>query len=339
MSPSGRLALTDPDDYIHHFPDGNASVARAFVRAMIPGAVPGAGMESLVLDPVDYAGLDNAANPVRLRLNASVVRVRHDGEPQNASSVTLTYVEEGRLKSVQAAHVVLACWHRVIPHIAEEVSAGQAEALNDQVKIPLVYANVLIGNWKAFDRLGIGGFHTPKGYWLGAEIDYPVSVGSYKFADEPSDPVLLHMGRIVVPGEPGMSAREQAVAGRYQLFETSFEEMERQIRDTLARALKDGGFDPARDIEAITINRWSHGYALEYMRPWDQFWPDGSLPILESRKPWGRIAIANSDAGAYAYVHSAIDQAGRAVKDLLGDSANLPEYADFPGPPRDMIGL
>jgi spermidine dehydrogenase len=198
---------------------------------------------------------------------------------------------------------------------------------------------VLIRNWEAFDRLKIGGFHTPKGYWIGADIDYPVNVGSYRFAGRPSDPVLLHMARIVVPGEPGMSAREQATAGRYQLFETSFEEMERQIRDTLGRALSAGGFDPARDIEAITINRWSHGYALEYMRPWDAFWPDGPLPILESRKPWGRIAIANSDAGAYAYVHSAIDQAGRAVKDLLGDNADLAVFADFPGPPRDMIDL
>ena len=115
--------------------------------------------------------------------------------------------------------------------------------------------------------------------------------------------------------------------------------MEREIRDLLGRALKGGGFDPARDIEAITINRWSHGYALEYMRPWDAFWPDGPLPIETSRKPWGRIAIANSDAGAYAYVHSAIDQAGRAVKELLGDKANMPAFADFPGPPRDMIEL
>jgi spermidine dehydrogenase len=115
--------------------------------------------------------------------------------------------------------------------------------------------------------------------------------------------------------------------------------MEREIRELLGRALKDGGFDPARDIEAITCNRWSHGYALEYMRPWDTYWPDGPLPIETSRKGWGRIAIANSDAGAYAYAHSAIDQAGRAIKDLLGDKANIAAFADFPGPPRDKIDL
>ncbi len=67
------------------------------------------------------------------------------------------------------------------------------------------------------------------------------------------------------------------------------------------------------------------------MRPWDTYWPDGPLPIETSRKGWGRIAIANSDAGAYAYAHSAIDQAGRAVKDLLGDKANIAGIRRFPG--------
>jgi spermidine dehydrogenase len=164
-------------------------------------------------------------------------------------------------------------------------------------------------------------------------------MGDYSFAQAPGDPVLLHLSKVGVSGERGVSARDQALAGRRYLMELTFEEMERQIRDMLSRALAEGGFDPARDIEAITCNRWSHGYAYEYMRPWDAFWPDGDLPIVKARKPWGRIAIANSDAGAYAYAHSAIDQAARAVRDLLGDPGNLPAYADFPGPPRDKIGL
>jgi spermidine dehydrogenase len=338
MSPSGRLALTDPDDYIHHFPDGNASVARGFVRKLIPAAQPGATMEELFLEPVDYSKLDQPGNATRLRLNASVVRVKHNGPPESAGSVTLTYLEDGKMKTVEAGHVVLACWHRVIPHITDELSEAQAEALNDQVKITLIYTNVLIRNWEAFDKLKIGGFSAPKCFWDSVEIDYPVSSKNYKFADKPSDPVLLHMSKMLLSAD-GLPARDQATAGRYLLVDVSFEDMEREIRDLLGRALKDGGFDPARDIEAITCNRWSHGYALEYMRPWDAYWPDEPLPIEKSRKGWGRIAIANSDAGAYAYVHSAIDQAGRAVKELLGDKANLPVFADFPGPPRDQIGL
>jgi spermidine dehydrogenase len=339
MSPSGRLALTDPDDYIFHFPDGNAGVARALVRAMIPAALPGAGMESLATTAALYDKLDVAGDPVRLRLNASVVKVKHDGAPESAKSVTVSYVEGGKLKTVRAGHVVLACWHRVIPFLTDELPADQVAALGDQQKVPLIYTNVLIRDWRAFEKLGIEGFEMPSSFWDGASIDFPVSMGDYKFAQEPGDPVLLHLSKVVVGDERGVSARDQALAGRRSLVTLSFEEMERNIRDMLGRALAEGGFDPARDIEAITCNRWSHGYAYEYMRPWDAFWPDGELPIVKARKPWGRIAIANSDSGAYAYAHSAIDQAARAVRDLLGDPGNLPAFADFPGPPRDMIGL
>lgn len=339
MSPSGRLSLTDPDPYIFHFPDGNAGVARALVRAMIPAALPGKGMESLAISSVVYDKLDVPGDPVRLRLNASVVKVKHDGPPDSAGSVTVSYVESGKLKNVAASHVVLACWHRVIPYLTDELSSDQVAALNDQVKIPLIYTNVLIRDWQAFAKLGIDGFDMPSGFWHGASIDFPVSMGDYRFAQEPTDPVLLHLSKVVVTGESGVSARDQAMAGRRYLNELTFEEMERQIRDMLSRALADGGFDAARDIEGITCNRWCHGYAYEYMRPWDAFWPDGELPIVKARKPWGRIAIANADSGAYAYAHSAIDQATRAVRDLLRGSGSLPAFADFPGPPRDKIGL
>lgn len=339
MSPSGRLALTDPDPYIFHFPDGNAGVARALLRALIPAALPGQGMENLATATAHYDKLDVAGDPVRLRLNSSVVKVKHDGHPASAASVTVTYVENGKLKSVSAGHVVLACWHRVIPYLTDELPAEQVNALNDQQKVPLIYTNVLLRDWRAFEKLGIDGFEMPSGFWHGAWIDFPVSMGDYKFAQEPGDPVLLHLSKVVVNGEKGLSARDQALAGRRYLAELSFEDMERHIRDMLSRALADGGFDPARDVEAITCNRWSHGYSYEYMRPWDSFWPDGALPIFTARKPWGRIAIANSDSGAYAYCHSAIDQAVRAVRELLGDPGNLPAFADFPGPPRDQIGL
>jgi spermidine dehydrogenase len=165
-----------------------------------------------------------------------------------------------------------------------------------------------------------------------------VSIGNYRFADTRGDPVLLHLGKVVI-GDKGESARVQARVGRHMLAGLAFSEAEFQIRDLLARAMGSGGLDPARDIEAITINRWSHGYSYEYMRPWDAYWPDGPLPIATARRGWGRIAIANSDSGAYAYAHSAIDQAVRAVRELLGAPDAAPDYARFPGPPLEKIGL
>jgi spermidine dehydrogenase len=336
-SPSGRLAFTDPDPYIHHFPDGNAGIARHLVRALIPAALPGSTMEDQVVAMVDYGQLDRAENPVRLRLNTTAVRVAHDGDPATAAAVTVTCAGPQGAYTVKAGHVVLACWHRVIPYLTDELPAEQIAAMNDQQKVPLLYTNVQLRSWEAFDALKIDGFRARGLFWSGAEIDFPVSMGDYRFADVPTDPVVLHLSKVMT--EPGLSSRDQALSGKRQLVDITFEELERSIRDMLDRALAGSGFDPARDIEAITVNRWSHGYAYEYMRPWDAFWPDGPLPIETARRPWGRIAIANSDSGAYAYAHSAIDQAVRAVRDLLGSPPGAPAFATFPGPPLDMIGL
>jgi spermidine dehydrogenase len=334
-SPSGRLAFTDPDAYIYHFPDGNAGIAHALIRAMVPGAMAGTTMEELATESVDYAMLDVADSPVRVRLNSTVVKVAHNADK---SAVTVTYADPaGKPVAVTAGHVVLACWLRVIPYLTDELSPEQVEAMNDQQKVPLLYTNVQLRNWEAFDALKIEGFRARGMFWSGAEIDFPVSMGSYKFADKPSDPVILHLSKVMV--EPGLSSREQALAGKRALMEMTFEELEFGIRDMLDRALAGSGFDAARDIEGITVNRWAHGYAYEYMRPWDAFWPDGELPIVKARQPWGRVAIANSDSGAYAYAHSAIDQAVRAVRDLLGEPEGAPAFAPFPGPPEEMLGL
>ena len=243
------------------------------------------------------------------------------------------------MKTVTAAKVVLACWHRVIPYLTDELGQPQIDALNDQVKIPLIYTNVQLRNWEAFDQLKIAGIESPTGFWRGAEIDFPVSAGPYKFPETPAEPMILHLAKMPLSRKIGESAREQATAGRYMMMEMTFADMEREIRDLLQRALGPAGFNAATDIEAITVNRWSHGYSLEYMRPWDQYWPDGPLPIEVARRGWGSIAIANSDSGAYAYAHSAIDQAARAVSELLGDAVQMPEYSDFPGPPPELVGL
>lgn len=336
MSPSGRLARTDPDDYIYHFPDGNAGIARALVRRLIPGALRGRSMEDLVTERVDYSRLDRPNQGVRIRLNSTVVRVRHLGDPGSAREVEVAYMGTRGLETVRAGHVVLACWHKVIPYLTDELPPEQVEALKDQVKVPLLYTNVAIRNWRAFDRLKIASFSAP-GTFFDNEItlDFPVSMGRYRFAQNPDDPVVLHLGKVMT--QPGKSSREQALEGRRKLLGLSFGDLERLIRDILGRGLSGGGFDPARDIAAITVNRWAHGYAYEYMRPWDAFWPDGPLPIQIARKKWGRIAIANSDSGAYAYAHSAIDQGVRAVRELVYARPDAPEYAKFPGPPLDKL--
>ena len=331
QSPSGRQLMLSQDPYIFHFPDGNAGVARALVRGLIPGCLPGQTMDSLADGVLDMAALDRPEQPVRLRLQATAVGLRHLGPPDQAEQVAVRYVDgQGRLREVRARQVLLACWHRVIARLSDELPAAQRRALDDQVKVPLLYANVLLSNWRAFARAGLHGFTPVGGFWDEASLDFAVRMGSLAPPEHPDEPILLHLAKVVVPGD-GRPARTQAAEGRAQLMGWSFELLETQIRQTLQSALGGFGFDHARDIEAITVNRWAHGYAYEYMRPWDRFWPDGPLPCETARRGWGRVAIANADAGAYAYAHSAIDQATRAVQELL-PRARLPAAHVAPGP-------
>jgi len=339
MSPSGRQAKGGTDDYIYPFPDGNAGVARALVRSLVPAALPGSGMESLVLASLDAAELDREGAPVRIRLGCPVVNVQHAGEPAHARAVDVTYADgTGALHTVRAAHVVLACFHRAIPFLCPELPPAQVDALNDQVKVPLLYGTVLIRHWQAFARAGIAGFELPGHLWEEIRLDMPVSIGRYRFPDSPDEPMLLHLSAVVLDGPKGRSEREQAAAGRRRLLSMPFAELERELRATLDGALGPFGFVAADDIEAITINRWAHGYAYEYMRPWDAFWPAGPLPIHTARKGWGRVAIANADGGAYAYVQGAIDQATRAVAELKPHAA-LPRYWRTPGPSAKALKL
>lgn len=80
--------------------------------------------------------------------------------------------------------------------------------------------------------------------------------------------------------------------------------------------LESTGFDAARDIEAIIVNRWAHGYAYEYDSYSDRDLPKGPRPNEIARAPFGRITIANSDSAARAYTDAAIDEAWRAVNEL-----------------------
>ncbi len=320
-SPSEWKLWNASDPYIHHFPQGNAGVARSIIRRLIPSAVPGEGMETIPLAELDYSELDSEANDVRIRMRSPVVSVQNDG-----GEVEVVYADGEELRAVRGSHAVLACWNAMIPYICDEVPERQREALAFATKLSLVYANVQIRNWESLEKLGIHFVRCPNMYWSSVATDYPVSMGDYEFPGSPSEPMILHLVRAMV--KPGLSPRDQGRAGRTELMATTFEEIELNTRDQLNRILGPGGFDAARDIGAITVNRWAHGYAYEYTRPWDEFWPDGPLPSHEARKPVGRIAIANSDSAPRAYVDTAMGMAWRAVCELTGRD---------PGPVADGV--
>ena len=305
---------TKDDPYIFHFPDGNASIPRLLVRSLIPAVTSGNTMDDVVPARFDYGKLDEDRSKVRIRLKSTVVRVLHKGSPSSAREVEVTYVHDGAARRVGARYVVLACWNSVVPYLCPEMPEGQKKALSYAVKVPLTYTNVCIENWTSFEKLGISSVSCPGSYFASVSLDFPVSLGSYQCPRSPEEPMLLHLTR--TPASPGLPPKEQFQAGRYELLSTTFETFEKNIRDQLGRILGAGGFDPARDIEAITVNRWPHGYAYEYAYLGEPDWSESDKPCIVGRKPFGRVTVANSDAGGEAYVDCAIDQAYRAVEEI-----------------------
>jgi spermidine dehydrogenase len=311
-------AIRHPEEesYFFHFPDGNASVARLLVRHLIPGAIPGSSMDDVVTAQANYARLDVKGSSVRLRLNSTVVRVRHDPPGTSARGVEVVYVRRGQLHRVWAGAAVLACWHSVIPYICPDLPEPQRAALAYAIKVPLVYTNVLLRQWTALQHLGVHAIVSPGLWHTSVRLDSPVSLGTYRSSQSPDEPIVLHLSR--TPCKPGFEARAQHRAGRLELLSTPFDSIERSIREQLARLLGHAGFNPADDILAITVNRWPHGYAYQYNSLSDPFWLEGGTPpCVIARQRVGRIAIANSDAAAYAYTDAAIDQAHRAVHEIV----------------------
>jgi spermidine dehydrogenase len=278
--------------------------------------VPGATVQDLITTRVDYGRLDRQDQPVRLRLNSTVVRVRHEGLPTAAKGVFVTYIRDKRALRVRGRHCVLACYNMMIPYLAPELPDAQKKALHELVKTPLVYTSVAIRNSRAFAKLGVNRIYAPGSYHTMARLNARVDIGSYHSPRSPDEPTLVWMER--TPCKPGLSEHDQNRAGRAELLATPFEVCERNIRAQLGRMLGAGGFDPANDITAITVNRWPHGYAPEHNSLWEPELPEDQQPQVIGRARFGRIAIANSDSGGGAYTDVAIDKAYRAVNELLG---------------------
>ncbi|GAA3075893.1 NAD(P)-binding protein [Streptosporangium carneum] len=314
-SPSVARRWGADDPHACHFPEGNQALVRMMIGRMVPGFATAVDMEGVTTARFDYGRLDLPGNAVRVRLSSTVVSVANDGDPATATTATVGYFDGERVRTVQAAGVIMACWNMVIPYLVDELAPEQKRALRAAVKVPLLYATVQLRGWEAWRRVGVSRARFTGAYWCVAELDHPVSVGDYRCPTAPDEPINVHMVR--TPAARGMSPADGSAAGRRELLRTPYAYLEHSIRDQLARLLGPGGFDPARDIQAITVNRWGHGYAPEYATPWNlDFYPHGEFPATLARRRAGRIAIANSDSVPAAYADAAITAAYRAVQEL-----------------------
>jgi len=297
----GTYAVEHP--FIHHFPDGNATIARSMVKKMIPNIGPGENAEEIVLSKFNYAELDKSSNSVRVRLNSTVVNVQHGGDPNSSSDVFVNYINDNKSYQVKSKGVVMACYNMMIPHIVPNLPKDQDAALRRLSKVPLQYTTVGVTNWRAMKEMGIGMAMCPGNIHQVVGMDYPVSMGGYEFTKTPDDPCILHMRSAPVGKTVGAPRVEQYREARYTMLRLQFEDYEEEIREHLGGMLPKELFNFDKDVKSISINRWAHAYAH-------------GNPGVVGRQPFGRITIANSDAVDGSSLQSAIEQAWRAVREL-----------------------
>ena len=309
---AGAVVLGDaPAAYI--FPDGNASVARLLVHKLIPEVAPTMkGFEDVAIANFNYDALDLAENPTRLRLNSTVVGVKETA----FNNVKVDYVQRGKAFSVSADHCVLACYNGIIPHLCPEMSKAQKEGLSYGVKVPFVYANVLLKNGRAFAGLETTFTQCPYDPFQWVSAAPTVTSGGYKPPQSPDQPMAVFMMASPTPADlKGTPARDLFRMGRQKIYSTPFIDYEKQIRDQLQAMLGQHGFNHETDIAAITLNRIPHGYAYAYLGLDDPDWKEGQAPHEVGRAQFGRISIANSDSEAMPLMQAAFDAAWRAVEE------------------------
>ncbi len=292
--------------YIHHFPDGNATIARTLVKRMIPDVAKGNNAEELVLAKFKYAELDKSSNVVRIRLNSTVVDVVHGGDPKDSGEVFVNYINDNKSYQVKSKNVVMASYNMMIPHIVTGLPEEQAAALRLQNKSPLQYTTVGLKSWRAMKEMEIGLAMSPGNMHQVVFMDFPVSIGGYEYTKTPEDPCVIQMIHCPYGETVGAPRLEQYREARYRMLSMQFKNYEDEIRTHLDGMLPKDLFDFDRDVDSITVNRWAHGYTVG----------GGGDSVKKGRQPFGRITIANCDSAPGADAKTAIDMAWRAVNEL-----------------------
>ena len=296
----------DMDGYLFHFPDGGATVARLLVQRLMPGVARFSGAVGCVEARFDYAQLDRpGVQPVNLRLNSTVVSVANA-----AKGVSLHYVQAGNRRRVSARHAIMAGWSAVNAHVVKGLPTAQKEAMHANIKMPMVYAQVVLRRWHALQSSGMGVVYAPHAPFQFSQMDFPVSMGRYRPPRGPDEPACLLMIRCPGPLlEPG-AAPDIFRAGRAELLGQDFAHYVQAILAQLQGMYGPHGLDAQRDVAAITVNRWGHGFV------WDEAQYQGQPAHKLSARRLGNIAMAGADSAGKAYLDAAIDAAWRAVNEL-----------------------
>jgi spermidine dehydrogenase len=298
------------------FPDGNGTFARLIVKTLLPDSISGAAtLEDVCRGSIDFAALDRAGSPVRIRLGSTAVWARHDAAPAASEIVTIVYTRGGTLYRVRARSVVMAGGSWTTRHIVRDLADAQRDAYAQFYRSPAMMANVAVRNWRFLQKLGITGARWFEGFGSYFQVRRVASCGTEPPTMDPDRPIVINL-KVIYPS-PGLPTEEQGRRGRAVMLSTSFAEYERQIRQQFDDMFARAGFDHKRDIAGIVLNRWGHAY-LSPQPGW--YYGANGKPapreVLRAR-PLGRIAFANTDLSGNMDHRSSILEADRAVGQLL----------------------
>lgn len=322
----------------YHLPAGNSDLARLMVRELVPGSLPQGTWQEIELEHVKYDMLDRPNQKARIRVSSIAVRVQHQGEAPKVMfepderTVSVDYMHGGKCYRVIGENVILAGNNNMIPYLCPELPDAQKAALHKAVRAANQTTSVLIRDWTAMHKAGVTRVDMPKSFYAAFSLTTPWAKGDSAPKVDPSQPGLLTfstgtnsgilnnetmtkaiLGAMSIPA--GATMKDQFRMVRMGLLQTPFETFERAVRTQLKEALGPYGFDPARDIVGITVNRWPHGFAMADNSLFDPKYPPGEAPCEIARKPFGKIKIANSDASGQDLCNTAIDMGLRAVRE------------------------
>ena len=302
------------EDLLQSFPGGNTGIARHFVKKLNPDAIEGTSFEEVLFGRIAFDQLDREDKPVRMRLNSTAVSIEHTSQVNGNEQIQITYAKNGELNKLKAKAVVMATGGWVNRNVLKDLPSEYHGAYGKFGHSPVLVANVALTNWRFLERLGVSAAIWPEGFGFTCNIRRPMIVDGKSQPLHPDKPIVLTFYTPIF--KPGLERKEQGAVGRAELLSTSFTDYERQIREQMTIMFSAGGFDPAKDIAGIILNRWGHAYVnpdLGFM-----FGADGNIaPPDVIREPYGRIAIGHSELRGHQYWSGAAGEGRRAVEALL----------------------
>ena len=298
------------------FADGNAGFARHMVKALVPDAIEGpASLDNLCHNRINFSALDRAGRLMRIRLSATAVWVKHQGDPEKSEFVDVLYLQGGTVYRLRARSVVMAGGSWTTKHIVRDLPAAHREAYAQFYRAPCLMANVAVRNWRFLYDMGITGCRWFEGLGNYTEVRKLPTFAAPTPAIGPDSPVVLTVK--ILFSFPGAPIEAQGQRGRAELLGTSFRDYERRLREQFTAMFDRSGFNAQRDIAAVILNRWGHAYVTP--QPGFFFGKDGKpapRDILRSA-PFGRITFANTDLEGAMDHRNSILEANRAVGQLL----------------------